>query len=120
MGEHPPGAGRLWLVLTLLAVVRADAPAQVSPVLEGTWRGSCATCAPGAMPDGLARTLVIRGVDAQLSIQRDGFPPEIYRLDGSETQLPDGRTATATVADEGVELTTVRRQEVWSRYSGHA
>ena len=77
---------------------------------EGTWVGSCPDCAPGAMRGGVGKTLVIRVSGSEISIQRDGFPAEVYRLDGTDTQLPDGRTATATVQQESLVLTTVRRR----------
>jgi hypothetical protein len=98
------------ILLALVVIVSPIVAAQRLVDFEGTWRGSCSGCAPNAMPGGLARTLVIRISASEITIQRDGFPVEIYRLDGTETQLPDGRTATAAVDGESLVLTTVRRR----------
>ena len=76
--------------------------------LGGTWVGSCSDCAPNAMPGGFARTLIIRVSSSEITIQHDGRPAEVYRLDGTETTLPDGRTATAMIEDGGLVVTTVR------------
>ena len=62
------------------------------------------------MPGGAARTLVIRLSASEVAIRRDGYPAEVYRLDGTETQLPDGRTATAIAEDGSLVITTVRRR----------
>jgi hypothetical protein len=76
--------------------------------LGGTWLGSCSDCAPNAMPDGFARTLIIRVAESEITIQQGARAAEVYRLDGTETTLPDGRTATAMIEDGGLVLTTVR------------
>jgi hypothetical protein len=100
------------VVLVVLAVLVASAPgaatAQGLLDLEGRWQGSCPRCAPGAMPGGFARTLIIRVSAAAITIQEGGLPAEVYQLDGSDTQLRDGRTATAIVENGGLVLTTVR------------
>jgi len=98
------------LVLALLVVSASHAAAQGLPDLEATWLGSCPGCAPGAMPGGAARTLVIRLSASAVAIRRDGYPAEVYRLDGTETQLPDSRTATAMIEDGSLVITTVRRR----------
>lgn len=101
---------RGWLLIPMLACAQAAVAAQGLRALAGTWSGVCADCAPGAMPGGAAMMLSIRVTESSLTMQRDRLPIEVYALDGSETPLPDGRTATATVGDGGVVLTTVRRR----------
>jgi hypothetical protein len=97
------------LVVALFAiVVPSGAMAQGFADLEGRWLGSCTGCAPGAMPGGFARTLDIRVSASAITIRQGGLPAEVYRLDGSDTQLRDGRTATAIVENGGLVLTTVR------------
>jgi hypothetical protein len=62
------------------------------------------------MPAGFSRTLIIRVSPSEIAIRNDGFPAAVYRLDGTETALADGRTATASVEAGAVVLTTVRRR----------
>jgi hypothetical protein len=40
----------------------------------------------------IARSLVIAGTDAEITVARDGDLPETYRFDGSESQTRDPRT----------------------------
>jgi len=96
------------LLLAVLLVASPRVAVQELLNLEGTWRGSCADCAPNAMPAGFSRTLVIRVSPSEIAIRNDGFPADVYRLDGTETALADGRTATASVEAGTVVLTTVR------------
>lgn len=98
----------------VLALLAFSAPCLVAAQgladLEGRWLGSCPGCAPGAMPGGFAKTLAIRVSASAITIQQGGLPAEVYQLDGSDTQLRDGRTATALVEDGSLVVTTVRKR----------
>src|SRR5262245_2578986 len=98
------------LLLAVFVIASPLVAAQGLSDLAGTWRGSCPDCAPNAMPAGFAKALIIQTSASEVRMQRDGFPVEVYRLDGTETQFPDGRTATAAIEGESLILTTIRRR----------
>jgi hypothetical protein len=69
---------------------------------EGAGRGRLAWGLP------LVRTLTIATAPTQVTVRKDGGPAEIYRVDGSETALGDGRRASLALVSEALALTTKR------------
>lgn len=90
-------------ILTVLFSLSIAPAAQEAPSLSGTWRNLS-----DARPDGFAIALTMRVAANELVMERSGYPSEIYRLDGVETQLPDGRRATASLTGGSLTLTIVR------------
>jgi hypothetical protein len=67
------------IVCAALVVFSFEVAAQRRPELEGRWLGQCTECAPNAKVGGVGRILIIRASGAEITIQRDGRPDEVYQ-----------------------------------------
>ena len=105
----------LWAALVVFptsAWAQAESrPPREFPAFRGTWvldesagRGHIA-----GLP--VARTLTITTTPTDISLVNDSSPAEVYRLDGIETKLGDGRRASFTLVAEALALTTRRYRE---------
>ena len=85
------------------------AAAQALDAFEGVWtvKDAFAARKGGGLP--MRLTISTQGM-AAVTIKKDAYNPETYRLDGSETRLQDSRTATATVQDGALVVTFTRRR----------
>ena len=93
-----------------------SSPPREFPAFRGTWTldESAGRGHIGGLP--LARTLAIATTPTEISLVKNSSPAEVYRVDGTETNLGDGRRASLTLVAEALALTTRRTRE----QRGHA
>ena len=105
----------LWAALVVFptsAWAQAESrPPREFPAFRGTWvldesagRGHIA-----GLP--VARTLTITTTPTDISLVKDSANAEVYRLDGTETKLGDGRSTSFALVAESLALTTRRYRE---------
>ena len=106
-------AWRLPIALSLaLSATQAGLAGQGVQELAGAWNVDCARWGSrDASPGGFPVTFVVRTSAAEVTIVRNGGPVETYRLDGTPTQLPDGRQGIAAIEGGALTVTITRTRQ---------
>ena len=104
--------GAALVVFPTLAWAQAEVrPPREFQAFRGTWvlDESAVSGHIAGLPR--TRTLTINTTATDISLVKDSSPAEVYRLDGTETTLSDGRRNSFALMAEALELTTRRYRE---------